>query len=258
MRKSAIAMTLMASIGLVACDHQTATEVTVETTLETQEQKQAYAIGGSVGQFIDQKLDMQEGADINLDRQMVIEGFIAALTGESKLTQAEMQEELKALETVFQEKKQLADAKSAELNIAAGQTFLAENAKKEGVVTTESGLQYQVLVAGEGESPKAEDTVKVHYTGTLIDGTEFDSSVGRGEPVEFPLNRVIPGWTEGVQLMNIGAKYKFFIPSELAYGERAMGDVISPNSVLVFDVELLAVTPAVAETESAQAEVATQ
>lgn len=244
MKKSVIAMTLMTSLGMVACDHDKVEAPAVETVLESQEQKQAYAIGSSVGQFIDQKLDMQEGADINLDRQLVIEGFVAALTGESKMDQATMQQELQALETVFQEKKRIADEKAAEDNVAVGQAFLAENSQKEGVVTTESGLQYEVLTAGEGEFPAAEDTVTVHYTGTLIDGTQFDSSVERGEPVEFPLNRVIPGWTEGVQLMNVGAKYKFVIPSELAYGERAAGDVIKPNSVLVFDVELLAIEKA--------------
>ena len=121
---------------------------------------------------------------------------------------------------------------------AAGQAYLDENAKKEGVSVTESGLQYEVLQAAEGAKPAATDTVKVHYTGTLTDGTKFDSSVDRGEPVEFPLNRVIPGWTEGVQLMNVGSKFRFTIPSELAYGERDMG-TIPPNSVLVFEVELL-------------------
>lgn len=120
-----------------------------------------------------------------------------------------------------------------------GQEFLEENGKKEGITTTESGLQYEVIKDGDGAKPAATDTVTVHYHGTLIDGTVFDSSVERGEPTSFPLNRVIPGWTEGVQLMPVGAKYRFFIPSDLAYGERGAGPTIKPHSALIFEVELL-------------------
>lgn len=124
----------------------------------------------------------------------------------------------------------------------AGVVFLAENAKKEGVITTESGLQYLVLNKGAGsDHPSATDRVKVHYHGTLIDGTVFDSSVERGKPISFGLNQVIKGWTEGVQLMVIGDKTRFFIPSELAYGQRGAGRIIGPNSTLIFDVELLGI-----------------
>lgn len=122
---------------------------------------------------------------------------------------------------------------------AEGEKFLADNAQREGVVVTESGLQYEVIAEGKGPKPTAEQTVKVHYTGTLIDGTVFDSSVERGEPAEFILNRVIPGWTEGVQLMSKGAKYKFYIPYNLGYGERGAGENIPPYSTLIFEVELL-------------------
>ncbi|WP_297895781.1 FKBP-type peptidyl-prolyl cis-trans isomerase [Shewanella sp.] len=129
--------------------------------------------------------------------------------------------------------------KAAQENIRLGNEFLAQNKTKEGVITTASGLQYQVLTQGEGTvHPKASDTVTVHYHGTLIDGTVFDSSVDRGEPIAFPLNRVIKGWTEGVQLMVVGDKYRFFIPSDLAYGNRSTGK-IGGGSVLIFDVELL-------------------
>ena len=125
---------------------------------------------------------------------------------------------------------------------AAGADFLKENAKKEGVKTTPSGLQYKVLKEGEGKSPKATDNVRVHYRGTLLNGTEFDSSIKRGEPAEFPLNHVIKGWTEGVQLMKEGAKYQFTIPSKLAYGERGTpGGPIPGNATLIFEVELLKV-----------------
>ncbi|HRQ90853.1 MAG TPA: FKBP-type peptidyl-prolyl cis-trans isomerase [Bacteroidia bacterium] len=124
-------------------------------------------------------------------------------------------------------------------NLDAGQAFLGENAKKEGVKTTASGLQYEVIKEGDGPKPKATDEVTVHYHGTLIDGTVFDSSVERGEPTSFPLNRVIPGWTEGVQLMPKGSKYRFFIPYDLAYGDRGAGAKIKPYSALVFEVELL-------------------
>ena len=143
----------------------------------------------------------------------------------------------------FSENQKILDEKNAtgpdKDNLLAGQAFLAANGKKEGVKTTSSGLQYEIMKAGEGAKPKATDKVTVHYHGTLLDGKVFDSSVDRGEPASFPLNRVIPGWTEGVQLMPLGAKYKFFIPYDLAYGERGTGSDIKPYSALIFEVELL-------------------
>jgi len=132
-------------------------------------------------------------------------------------------------------------AQDASSNLAKGQAFLKQNATKPGVKTTPSGLQYLVLEEGKGKSPKATDTVLVHYKGNLLDGTEFDSSYKRNEPISFPLNGVIPGWTEGVQLMKEGGKIRLFIPSNLAYGSRGAGGVIPPDATLVFDIELLKV-----------------
>ena len=131
--------------------------------------------------------------------------------------------------------------KKKQANIEAGKNFLNENAQRDGVTTTESGLQYEVLKEGTGNLPKETDKVTVHYHGTLIDGTVFDSSVDRGEPATFPVNGVIPGWVEALQLMKVGAKYKLFIPSDLAYGERGAGGAIGPNSTLVFEVELISI-----------------
>ncbi|MGR9013608.1 MAG: FKBP-type peptidyl-prolyl cis-trans isomerase [Gammaproteobacteria bacterium] len=134
----------------------------------------------------------------------------------------------------------MANATTPEENKAAGTAFLAENAKKTNIVTTATGLQYEILTPGTGTtSPSATDSVTVHYKGTSLDGEEFDSSYSRGEPATFPLNRVISGWTEGAQLMTEGAKFRFYIPSELAYGEQGAGRAIGPNAALIFDVELI-------------------
>ena len=131
--------------------------------------------------------------------------------------------------------------KAQEANIGTGMKFLEENAKKEGVVTTASGLQYTVITKGDGVQPKETDNVTVHYHGTLLDGTVFDSSVERGQPASFPVNGVIPGWVEALQLMNVGSKYKLFIPSNLAYGEKGAGGAIGPNATLIFEVELISI-----------------
>lgn len=148
------------------------------------------------------------------------------------------------LDTLFKELERKKSAEAAEKGKKAreeGEAFLAQNGKKAGVTTTPSGLQYEVITEGTGRQPKATDTVRCHYHGTLIDGTVFDSSVERGEPCSFGLNQVIAGWTEGVQLMKEGAKYRFFIPFNLAYGERGAGASIPPYSALIFEVELLAI-----------------
>ncbi|MEL3907184.1 MAG: FKBP-type peptidyl-prolyl cis-trans isomerase [Treponema sp.] len=155
--------------------------------------------------------------------------------------------DLNAAQQVLQRASEAAYKKEAAENLAKETAFLEKNAKEAGVQTTESGLQYQVLTEGTGAAPALSDTVKVHYKGTLLDGTVFDSSYDRGTPVEFPLNAVIPGWTEGLQLMKTGAKYKLYIPSKIGYGERGVPQVIPPNSVLIFEVELLEILPPAAE-----------
>lgn len=158
-----------------------------------------------------------------------------------KVDNAEAQSLVQAFFKEQEDKQRAAAAEAGKVAKAAGESFLADNAKKEGVVVLPSGLQYQVLKEGNGKKPSATDQVKCHYEGTLIDGTIFDSSYQRNEPATFGLNQVIAGWTEGVQLMSEGAKYRFFIPYNLAYGERGAGAQIPPFAALVFDVELLKV-----------------
>ena len=179
---------------------------------------------------------------IPVDPEMIAAGVRDAMSGaQPKLSEEDMKVKLSDLESRVKRSQQEKTTEQAAKNLAEGEAFLAENAKKEGVVTLPSGLQYQVLKEGEGLSPNATDTVTVHYLGTFIDGKEFDSSYKRGQPATFALNRVIKGWTEGVQLMKPGAKYKLFIPPKLAYGERASR--IPPNSPLIFEVELISVVP---------------
>ncbi len=242
MRKTPIAVMMLATLGLAACQPSETKEPEQKAAvvLETDVQKHSYALGANVGQFLKQNLQQQKDFGVELDAELIMSGLTASMADESVLTPEEIQAQLQALEALVRAKQQeQADAASNE-NLAAGQAYLAENATKDGVMVTESGLQYEVLVQGDGPKPVAEDTVKVHYAGTLLDGTEFDSSIARGEPAVFPLNRVISGWTEGLQLMNVGSKFKFHIPSELAYGARATGK-ITPNSTLVFEVELISI-----------------
>ena len=191
--------------------------------------KISYALGLSMGQNL-----MGSGVE-KLNYQDLAAGIEDVLThAQPKITYQEAQQ---ALNTFFQE----LEAKVAGAAKADGEKFLAENAKREGVKVTASGLQYEVLEPSLGQKPKATDTVRVHYEGTLIDGTVFDSSYKRGESISFPLNGVIKGWTEGLQLMSIGSKYKFFIPYQLAYGERGAGASIPPYAALIFTVELLGI-----------------
>lgn len=190
--------------------------------------KVAYALGTSIG------LQLQQMGANELDITDFSQGVKDALAGSTVMERAEIEA---VINEFFTRKSQEQAAKAKE----EGARFLAENAKKEGVVTLPSGLQYQVLREGNGKKPKATDQVRCHYEGTLINGTVFDSSYKRGEPAVFGLNQVISGWTEGVQLMQEGAKYRFFIPYNLAYGERGAGQQIPPFAALIFDVELIEV-----------------
>ena len=186
--------------------------------------KVSYALGIGIGR----QLSQMGAAELNIDDfAQAIKDVIA---GNLKLDEAEAQQLVQA-----------AASEKGKIAKAEGEKFLAENGKKEGIITTASGLQYQILREGNGKSPKATDTVECHYEGTLIDGTKFDSSYDRGQTATFPLNQVIAGWTEGLQLMKEGGKYRFFIPYNLGYGERGAGASIPPFAALVFDVELVTV-----------------
>lgn len=193
-------------------------------------QKASYAVGLDIGESLG-----RYGTAIDLP--LLIRGIEDNLKGKKPLLLPD--EATKIKREFFQKLQQ----EIAMKNQAAEEAFLAENGKKEGVRTTASGLQYMVLNEGNGPTPKPTDRVRVHYRGTLLDGTEFDSSFSRGEPATFEVNRVIPGWTEGLQLMKVGSKYRLFIPSRLAYREQGAGPKIGPNSMLLFDVELLGIEP---------------
>ncbi|WP_373020086.1 FKBP-type peptidyl-prolyl cis-trans isomerase [Thiomicrorhabdus sp.] len=190
----------------------------------------SYSLGRQMGdQFA---ADPFEG----INPSAIAEGVIDSLTGKpSSVSQEALQQAFQEINDIMQAK----EAEKAQKAAAEGEAFLAENAKKEGVVVTESGLQYEIIEEGTGEKPGAESVVSTHYHGTLIDGTVFDSSVERGQPAQFPVNRVIAGWTEALQMMPTGSKWRLYIPHNLAYGPQGSGGKIAPYSALVFDVELL-------------------
>ncbi|MDO2948130.1 FKBP-type peptidyl-prolyl cis-trans isomerase [Aeromonas simiae] len=247
------------SVGLTACQKDEKPAAAAETKTEAAkpaegtkgaaksfEEQSGYAIGLSMGRYIANTLERQQELGIQLSNDVILKGVTDGLTKKADMSDEDIQKSLQAYDAKINELSKAKAEKDSAENLKKGEAFLADNAKKEGVKSTESGLQYQVEKMGEGAKPKATDIVKVHYTGTLLDGTKFDSSVDRGEPATFPLNQVIPGWTEGVQLMPVGSKFKFFLPSKLAYGEHGAGS-IPANSVLVFDVELLSIEKPAAE-----------
>lgn len=206
-----------------------------KTALKTEKDKISYSIGLNIGGNL--KRDA-----LDIDEDALIKGLKDAMTGSKPLmTEKEVQETMQAFQKTMMAKQAEKMKSAGDKNKKDGEAFLAENKKKEGVKTTASGLQYKVIKEGTGKKPTATDTVTVNYRGALIDGTEFDSSYKRNEPTTFPVNGVIPGWTEALQMMKTGSKYQLFIPSNLAYGDRGAGPQIGPNATLIFEVELISV-----------------
>lgn len=238
------------ALGLAACqpaeETANAAEVAESTVAEAttgadkaafanENEKASYAIGLKYGESM--KRDLSE-----LQLKTFYKGFSDGFEGkEPNLKPEEIVATLQALQTRKMEEMKKKAETAGEENKAAGVAFLEKNKARDGVKTLESGLQYEVLAAGEGETPAKEDKVKVHYHGTLIDGTVFDSSIDRGKPATFGVSQVIKGWTEALQLMKVGDKWKVYIPSDLAYGERGAGGKIGPNAALIFEVELISI-----------------
>lgn len=203
--------------------------------LKTDEEKASYAIGLDIGtNFKRQSIDIDQGA--------LKAGITDALSGRDPLlTDEEARNAMNAFRKKMMAQAEARDSQVREANLKEGEAYLAENKKKKGVTTLPSGLQYKVITEGTGKIPKTTDTVKTHYRGTLIDGTEFDSSFKRGEPATFPVTGVIKGWTEALQLMKVGSKWELFISPDLAYGPRGAGQMIGPNATLIFEIELLGI-----------------
>ena len=204
-------------------------------TLKDQKEKISYIIGRDIGTNFKRQ-------SIDIDPDILGRGIKDGLSGAKPLlSEQEAKEVLAAFEKVMKGKQEESRKAIGEKNKKEGEVFLAENKAKEGVKTAPSGLQYKVIKPGTGKKPQATDTVTVNYRGTLVDGTEFDSSYRRGKPATFPVSGVIPGWTEALQLMEEGAKWQIIIPSKLAYGEQGAGQMIGPNATLIFEVELISI-----------------
>lgn len=225
---------LAACITIASCGNKGGGNVELKTNTDSV----SYAIGMNIGKDIkDQSLETNVDA-IAMGIRDVVSG------GEKKLNEAQVQACMTRLQADMMAKEKEKNANLGNANKTDGEKFLAENKSREGVRTTASGLQYKVIKEGTGPVPKATDVVVTHYRGTLINGKEFDSSFKRGQPAEFPVNGVIPGWTEALQLMKVGSKWQLFIPASLAYGERGAGSDIGPNATLIFDIELLQIKSA--------------
>lgn len=238
---------LAAAVTLAACQQQDAGTAEPEVTLDTPQSRLSYGVALGLGRNM-----ANDGLAVDVDAFAL--GLRDAVTGaEQRLSEEEIREEMMAFQERITAEREAERSALAEANTKAAEAFLTTNATKEGVMTTESGLQYEVLEAGDGAMPGPTDQVQVHYRGSLIDGTEFDSSYSRGQPLTFGVNQVIPGWTEGLQLMSTGSKYKFYIPSELGYGAAGSGN-IPPNAALIFEVELLEIPSQQAAAEGEESE----
>jgi len=250
MKTYLLPLALLSFVALQACDQKATTTApakepvaaaaeakapAADAALATTEQRLSYGIAFGLGQRM--KAD-----GVPLDATSFGLGLSDALDGkEARMTQEQIAAEMQAYQEKASADNEAAQAKLSEANLAASAAFLAANKAKAGVVTTASGLQYEVITEGTGPKPTADDTVEVHYRGTLTDGTEFDSSYSRGETVTFGVGQVIPGWTEALQLMPVGSKWKLAIPADLAYGAGGADQVIGPNAALVFEVELIGI-----------------
>lgn len=222
---------VVASVVLLACQGNTQQK----SKLDTQKDSVSYSLGMDIGRSL-------KAQDIGVSAEVLAQGIKDKLSeGQTLLTEEQAQQVLMELQHRMMAKQEEKAKELGEKNKAEGEAFLAENGKKEGVTTLPSGLQYKVITMGTGRKPKATETVSVHYRGTFIDGNEFDSSYKRGEPATFPVNGVIKGWTEALQLMPVGSKWHLFVPPSLAYGEQGAGQVIPANATLIFEVELLAI-----------------
>jgi FKBP-type peptidyl-prolyl cis-trans isomerase FklB len=231
-------LTIVSILLLVSVSSaQKKADKSTSAALKTQKDKVSYVVGYDLGAKIGSDIKKQ-GLDFSIDA--FVRGIKEAISGtKAILPDSEMQSAMMAFQQSMMEKQQTATKQAAEKNLKEGEDFLAANAKKDSVKVLPDGLQYKILRDGTGAQPAAADTVVTHYRGTLIDGKVFDESYGRGEPITFPVSGVIKGWTEALQMMKVGAKWQLFIPASLAYGERGAGQMIGPNSALVFDIELI-------------------
>lgn len=257
MKKNYLALSLLASATLMlsACGedksavstaHAASSNTVVVNEKSSFEDKASYAVGASVGTYIATLEKDQQNVLGSFNHDLVMQGFKDALNNKTALNDEQMQEVLVSLDNKLRDGLQQKYEAAALENLQKGEEFLKENAKKEGVKTTASGLQYKVLAEGTGKTPDVSSTVMVKYKGTTIDGTVFDE---QKEPIALPLANIIPGWTEGLQLMKEGGKVMLYIPSDLAYGEMGAGNKIAPNSTLIFEIELVSVEPAKGESK---------